>query len=237
MADKSISSETIKRLLLDVKQIIKNPLTDNGIHYVHDEENILKGYAMIIGPEGTPYFGGYYFFDFTFPTDYPFSPPVVKYLTNDGSTRFNPNLYVNGKVCISILNTWAGDMWSSCQTITSILLTLCSVLNDSPLENEPGINKGSPHCAPYNKIIEYKNIDFAICNYLNEEKIPKKFKIFFPIITSKFIENYEKISNFIESRIEINVTITSLYDMKVYVDYKLLKERVNRFRKEIEEQK
>ena len=46
--------------------IFKNPLTDNGIYYCHDEEDILKGYAMIMGPEGTPYFGGYYFFEFSY---------------------------------------------------------------------------------------------------------------------------------------------------------------------------
>ena len=87
-----ISKETISRLLKDVKQIIKNPLTDNGIYYIHDDTNMMKGYALIIGPEDTPYFGGYYFFMFDFPTDYPFSPPTVTYMTNDGVTRFNPNL-------------------------------------------------------------------------------------------------------------------------------------------------
>ena len=49
---------------------------------------------------------------------------TLNYLTNDGKTRFNPNLYRNGKVCISLLNTWKGEQWTSCQTIESILLSL-----------------------------------------------------------------------------------------------------------------
>lgn len=61
-----ISKETIQRLLKDVKNIIKNPLIDNGIHYYHDEEDMMKGYALIIGPEDTPYFGGYYFLNLNF---------------------------------------------------------------------------------------------------------------------------------------------------------------------------
>ena len=46
-----------------------------------------------------------------YPTEYPFKPPKVTYKTNDGFTRFNPNLYKNGKVCISLLNTWQGEQW------------------------------------------------------------------------------------------------------------------------------
>jgi ubiquitin-protein ligase len=57
----NISKETISRLLKDVKGIMKNPnhLKENGIYYIHDEIDILKGYAMIVGPKDTPYFGGF----------------------------------------------------------------------------------------------------------------------------------------------------------------------------------
>ena len=165
---KVISRETIHRLLADVKYIYNNPLTDNGIFYTHDDADIMKGYALIVGPEDTPYFGGFYFFELDFPTDYPFAPPKVKYMTNDGVTRFNPNLYKCGKVCVSILNTWSGDKWSACQTINSILLTLCSLLNDTPLLNEPGVTKLHKDYVAYNRIIEYVNINFAICELLDK---------------------------------------------------------------------
>jgi ubiquitin-protein ligase len=76
-----ISKETISRLLNDVKQIIKNPLSENGIYYIHDDSDILKGYALIIGPSDTPYFGGNYFFEFEYPRDYLYhSIKIVKYL-------------------------------------------------------------------------------------------------------------------------------------------------------------
>ena len=63
---KVISRETIHRLLADVKYIYNNPLTDNGIFYTHDDADIMKGYALIVGPEETPYFGGFYFFELDF---------------------------------------------------------------------------------------------------------------------------------------------------------------------------
>ncbi len=50
-----ISSYSFKRLIRDVKNINKNPLTDSGIYYSHDTDNILKGYALIVGPDDTPY--------------------------------------------------------------------------------------------------------------------------------------------------------------------------------------
>ena len=166
----SINNNTIKRIASDVKYILNNErsLSLENIYYKHDEENILKGYALIIGQKNTPYAYGYYFFEFNFPDNYPFSPPVVRYLTNDGITRFNPNLYTNEKVCISLLNTWRGEQWTSCQTISTVLLTLCTLLCKDPLLNEPGIKKEHVDFLNYTKIIEYKKIDISIIKIVNK---------------------------------------------------------------------
>ena len=151
----SISQFTAKRIVKDIKEIKKEDeeLKKNGIYYIHDENNLLKGYAMIIGPQKTPYMDGFYFFNFSFNEEYPFVPPTVSFKTYDGNTRFNPNLYINGKVCLSILNTWKGEQWSSCQNIKSILLYLVSILNENPLLNEPGIKKEHIDFKKYNKIV------------------------------------------------------------------------------------
>lgn len=228
---KIITKETIQRLLKDIKQIINHPLTDNGIYYSHDETDMMKGYAMIIGPANTPYFGGFYFFKFEFPYDYPFSPPKVTYMTNDGSTRYNPNLYKCGKVCVSILNTWPGDKWSACQTLNSILLSLCSLLNDAPLENEPGHNKNSNDFIPYQHSIEFKNINFCICDLLNISKnlIPTPFHIFYPFMKENFINNYDKILEFVETKEKTAYNTTEyvqIYCMKTEIDYMRLKEKL-----------
>uniref|UniRef100_A0A6C0KQV4 Ubiquitin-conjugating enzyme E2 Z n=1 Tax=viral metagenome TaxID=1070528 RepID=A0A6C0KQV4_9ZZZZ len=226
---KIIKKETVHRLLKDIKYIIKHPLTDNGIYYTHDDVDMLKGYALIIGPKDTPYYGGFYFFKFHFPTDYPFSPPMVKYMTNDGVTRYNPNLYKCGKVCVSILNTWSGDKWSSCQTLNSVLLTLCSLLNNAPLENEPGQTKESMDFKPYQKSIEYSNINFAICDMINKNnnKIPLEFKIFYPFMRDNFLNNYENILKIIDSKNEeISSQRVSIYSMTTNINYKELKKKI-----------
>ena len=127
----TMSKTNKRRLQKDIVDIIKEPLTDNGIYYAHDEENMLKGYAIIFGPDDCIYRYGGYCFEFKFPYDYPFSPPKLKYITNDNLTRFHPNLYRNGKVCISILNTWKGEQWTSCQSIKSVLLMLVTLLHNA----------------------------------------------------------------------------------------------------------
>lgn len=230
-----ITKETINRLLKDVKHIIKHPLTDNGIYYVHDDTDMLKGYALIIGPTGTPYFGGYYFFTFDFPTDYPYSPPKVTFMTNDGYIRYNPNLYRNGRVCISILNTWEGEKWSCCQNINTILLTLCSLLNESPLENEPGYCKTDPEFIPYQTIIEYANINYAICDIINPStnRLPEHFtSIFYSIMLEHFYNNIDKLIEFVQSKNNYSQIVSiQLYKMDVYVNYpklynKLIKTKI-----------
>ena len=166
----SINNSAIKRIAKDVKYILNNEhsLSLENIYYKHDEENVMKGYALIIGQKNTPYGYGYYFFEFNFPDNYPFSPPVVRYLTNDGTMRFNPNLYTNGKVCLSLLNTWSGESWTSCQTINSILLSLSIVLCENPLLNEPGVQENNNDVIEkYNYLVTYKNIEFSICKILN----------------------------------------------------------------------
>jgi ubiquitin-protein ligase len=167
----TIKKETIQRLIKDVKQLKKYPLHDNNIYYLHDEENILKGYALIIGSSDTPYFGGYYFFELNYPQDYPHSPPKVIFVTNGDNIRFNPNLYTSGKVCISLLKTCRGDQWTSCQTISSVLLTLGTLLCKNPLLNEPGISIYHRDFNNYTKIIEYKNMSihkYYQKNFMNQ---------------------------------------------------------------------
>ena len=223
-----ITKECVHRLMLDVRQIMQNPMSDNGIYYQHDEADMLKGYAMIIGPEDTPYFGGFYFFRFQFPYDYPYSPPVVTYHTNDGHIRFNPNLYNNGKVCISILNTWRGEPWSPCQTISTVLLTLCTILCKDPLKNEPGVFAENPDVEPYNRIIEHANVRVAICDTIDKHRMSALgcFSVFGEDMERIFAENYEKILSFLQNNAnvyaETRIVGTKVYGLREIVDYSKL---------------
>ena len=221
MTSNFVTAAAQKRLLKDVKDILKHPLTDHGIYYIHDEQNIMKGYACIMGPGDTIYKHGAYLFTFDFPAEYPFKPPLLKYMTNDGKTRFHPNLYRNGKVCLSILNTWKGEQWTSCQSIKTILLTLVTLFHNKPLLCEPGFHESSPDFIPYNKTIEFKNYEIAINNI--ESRLKNNFILFKTFIKNHIIKNKDDIEKNIKKLYDsdINETVIKVkaYGMQTTLNY------------------
>ncbi|WOK91480.1 ubiquitin-conjugating enzyme E2 38 [Canna indica] len=96
--------------------------------------------ALIVGPAGTPYHDGLFFFDIFFPPKYPDKPPKVHYHAR--GLRLNPNLYECGKVCLSLLNTWRGsgcERWNPLKsTILQVVVSIQAlILNSRPYFNEP----------------------------------------------------------------------------------------------------
>lgn len=162
-----ISALAIRRITIDTKRV--QDLTESGLYWYGDELDITHGWAMVGGCEGTPYAGGSYCFEVWFPDNYPFEPPKMQFLTNDGRTRFNPNLYKNGKVCLSLLGTWAGEPWSAVQSLSSVLQSIQTVvLCEEPLINEPVYSKMKlrEDSAIYNRLITHSNIETAILGQL-----------------------------------------------------------------------
>ena len=92
-------------------------------------ENKTHWIATIIGPENTPYYGGIFKLDILFPTEYPFKAPKINFKTK----IYHPNISsLSGSICIDILK----DKWSPALTISKVLLSITSMLND-PNPNDP----------------------------------------------------------------------------------------------------
>jgi len=176
---------------------------------------------MIIGPDNTPYEGGFYMFSFEMPNDYPRNPPKVKFLTTNGSIRFHPNLYSNGKVCLSILGTWSGPKWSPVMTIKSVLLSLESILIKHPLRNEPcyeNIDIDSTKNIDYNIFVSYFNYDFAINKMLEGSTEPR----FQKYIRERYITFYPKYEAKLENLKNTHPTeieIFTIYSVKLKLNF------------------
>ncbi len=235
--EEHIPRSSIKRIIKDVRTINSSPL--HNIFYEHSNDNILNGNALIIGPCDTPYSQGYYLFKVKFTNKYPFEPPVLTFLSNFNNIRMNPNLYRNGKVCLSILNTWNGEQWTSCQTLSTILLTLSTILNENPLSNEPGIYSNDPRNANYNLAISYVNVKYIICeqinnimsNYKNIEQDDTIIKLY-NVILDHFSSNYKNVKllvKFMLDNYEDNIEITSgFYSFSVNIQLKDLDKTIQK---------
>jgi ubiquitin-protein ligase len=164
-------------------QILKKSIiiSENAsIFFTVQTDNICKMRFIISGPKNTPYEYGLFIFNMTIPAEFPAKPPIC-ILDNTGNVRFNPNLYVDGYVCSSILNTWRGlasESWTpELSTIFQIFMSIQSqIFVEQPYFNEPGYEKsmntlnGQKNSDEYNiRIIQY-TLEQAMINLLESTK-------------------------------------------------------------------
>jgi len=153
-----------RRITADITTLNSKEAKSLNLYYSPDETNINKGTALLFGPEGTIYQDLPILLEIEFPSNYPFSSPKVKFITGDGKTRFHPNLYVEGKVCLSILGTWQGPSWTSVMTLQSVLLSIMGLLDEEPLLHEPGYTtyKGKPMSKQYSEFVEHSSLRYIV---------------------------------------------------------------------------
>lgn len=165
----------LRRVSRDITEVMESPLP--GIIVCPDDDDALKVHVLVMGPDDTPYEGGAFYFVVVFPDDYPASPPKARIMTTAGGTvRFGPNLYANGKCCVSILGTWHGPGWSAAMSLTSVLLSIQSLMNAEPYRNEPGFEKTENLAVvkAYNDIITHETMRVAVVdNVARKEALPE----------------------------------------------------------------
>ena len=154
------------------------------------EDNMKQFKIMFFGPKDSVFHNGIFLFQFEIPDNYPFDVPKVTFLTGGiVNGRMHPNLYKEGKVCLSILNTWGNKEWSPLLTIEKVILTIKGILDNNPLSHEPGFeNKNNPYYNVYSSYYSLKSI-IGVYEYYKEYE-----NSFIDIIKNYVIENYKYIS-------------------------------------------
>mmetsp|Transcript_37027 Transcript_37027/g.82311 ORF Transcript_37027/g.82311 Transcript_37027/m.82311 type:complete len:168 (+) Transcript_37027:208-711(+) len=133
-------SQAVLLLNKQLKDLKKNPVDGFSAGLV-DDSNVFEWQVTIIGPQDTLYEGGFFNARLSFPKDYPNSPPSCRFT----SDMWHPNVYKDGRVCISILHNpgddphgyeSAAERWSPVHTVETIIISIISMLS-SPNDESP----------------------------------------------------------------------------------------------------
>ncbi|KAE9593435.1 hypothetical protein Lal_00028776 [Lupinus albus] len=118
---KTVDSQSVlRRLQSELMALMMSG--DSGISAFPEEDNIFSWKGTIKGSKDTVFEDTEYKLFLSFPNDYPFKPPKVKFET----TCFHPNVDVHGNICLDILQ----DKWSSAYDVRTILLSIQSLLGE-----------------------------------------------------------------------------------------------------------
>ena len=116
-------------MLQELKDCGKDPEVSGLKVELVDESDMMHWIAEIKGPMSTPYEGGKFAIDITLPSDYPFVPPKMKFITK----VWHPNISSqSGAICLDILK----NEWSPALTVRTALISLMALLS-APEPDDP----------------------------------------------------------------------------------------------------
>ncbi|PYI25700.1 hypothetical protein BP00DRAFT_88324 [Aspergillus indologenus CBS 114.80] len=145
-----ITSEPAGSSSLSIKRIQKewrvlNTSLPPGIYVRSWESRVDLIRTLIVGPVGTPYEHAPFVIDFHLTDEFPSKPPVAFFhYWSIIEAEINPNLHLDGQVCLSLLGTWPAqnpdEVWSSSKsTLLQVMVSIMGlVLVKRPFYNEPG---------------------------------------------------------------------------------------------------
>lgn len=141
------NQSALKRIIKEYNTMKKSPPPNVSAAPV-DETDMYTWQAIIFGPSNSVYAGGVFKLKIVFPSDYPFKPPIIEFLTK----IYHCNI-INKHLCVDILK----NHWSPALTIDKVLLSIVSLLSDpnpnDPLNREAAENFRKRRCE-YNRIAQ-----------------------------------------------------------------------------------
>jgi len=174
MSGPSAQTSAIRALQLEYKGIVEEPIEGFRVKLLNDD-NLFDWEVAIFGPPDTLYQGGYFKAHIRFPTDYPYSPPTVRFQTK----VWHPNVYENGDLCISILHPPVDDpqsgelpceRWNPTQNVRTILLSVVSLLNEPNTSSPANVDAS----VMYRRFKESKGKDKEYENIIKKQVLLSK---------------------------------------------------------------
>lgn len=144
MTNANIARELLKRQLIE---LCKDENSTYGFSVgLEDDSDFFKWRVTFEGPSNSLYEGGIFTGVLTFPEDFPNNPPEMRFETE----LFHPNIYADGKVCISILHPpgtdrfneqeTADERWRPILGVESILVSVLNMLQEPNTDSPANID-------------------------------------------------------------------------------------------------
>ncbi|GAA5929038.1 uncharacterized protein JCM15063_004028 [Sporobolomyces koalae] len=127
MAPRQVGGMSQKRIARELADLKKESLPP-GCTAGPQDDSIFEWNATIDGPPDSPYENGQFNLHITLPSDYPFRPPKVTFMTK----IYHANINTQGGICLDILK----GQWSPALSIVKVLLSVASLLAD-PNPHDP----------------------------------------------------------------------------------------------------
>ncbi|AJL34317.1 pI215L [African swine fever virus] len=125
-------------LLAEYRNLTENPSENFKVSV--NENNLTEWDVILKGPPDTFYEGGLFKAKINFPPNYPYEPPKLTFI----SEMWHPNIYADGRLCISILHTdnpeERGMTWSPAQKIETVLLSVISLFNEPNTDSPANVD-------------------------------------------------------------------------------------------------
>ena len=126
--------------MMELKQINKDT---NHLYSISPTDNFLNWEFIVIGPPDTLYEGGIFTGRMIFTKEYPTKPPQVIF-----NNILHPNIYPDGKVCISILHEGTDiygyekdiERWLPSHGIDSVMMSIISMLSAPNFESPANVD-------------------------------------------------------------------------------------------------
>ncbi|RYN29137.1 hypothetical protein AA0113_g5761 [Alternaria arborescens] len=129
MAGSSRNASPIKRLMTELQTLQHDP-NDALLELGPTDDDVMQWRAVMKGVEGTAYEDGCWLLSISIPSQYPLSPPTIRFVT----PICHPNVdFKTGEICLDLLKTAWTPAYTISSTMTSIHQLLTSAEPDSPL--------------------------------------------------------------------------------------------------------
>lgn len=145
----SSNSGAASILMRQYKELTDPKKAIPSFHIELEEDNIfLWKIGVMVLNEDSVYHGGYFKAQMRFPPDFPFSPPTFRFTP----AIYHPNVYKDGRLCISILHQGGdptgdesdAETWSPAQSVETVLISIVSLLDEpnpsSPANVDAGVD-------------------------------------------------------------------------------------------------